>query len=347
MLLYPETLFLHQADPPGLNRKTSAELVGSLPAVPGYNAHMTTSNFGKTGLKVSALGFGAAPIGFLKTDIDRVGKILNLLLDSGVNLIDTAAGYEGSEAAIGQTIGQRRKDFVLVSKCGNKVPDVDGSPWSVDLIAKTVDRALKNLQTDHLDVMLLHSCSLDVLKKGDVLKPLREAKRAGKLRHIGYSGDNEAAAYAATLSDVEVIETSVSFIDQANLDHVLPVCVENNVAVIAKRPIGNACWKPLDSFSSFYRDYVKAYSERFGKLGISPQSLGFSQSPEEAWPEIALRFTLSQHGLNTAIIGTTNPENAQKNIAFAQKGPLPADQVAMLRAAFKKAQGDASWSGLT
>src|SRR6187551_1513154 len=95
--------------------------------------------FGRTGLSVSVLGFGAAPIGFLKTDRDRVGAILNLLLDNGMNLIDTAASYPGSEEAIAATVGHRRKDFVLVSKCGGKVSGVEGEPWSEKLITQTVD----------------------------------------------------------------------------------------------------------------------------------------------------------------------------------------------------------------
>src|SRR3954463_11014668 len=109
--------------------------------------------FGRTGLHVSPLGFGGAPVGYLKTDRERVATILNFLLDHNVNLIDTAASYEGSEELIGQTIGHRRNQFILVSKCGRKVEgddSVSGEDWSADLIAKTVDRSLRRLKTDHL-----------------------------------------------------------------------------------------------------------------------------------------------------------------------------------------------------
>src|SRR5690348_12819021 len=125
--------------------------------------------FGKTGFTVSRLGFGGAPIGYLQTDQERVAKILNLLLDHGVNLIDTAANYPGSEEVIAQAVGHRRGEFVLVSKCGTSLPDLSGTPWSADLITKTVDRSLRRLRTDRLDVMLLHSCDLATLKKGEAL----------------------------------------------------------------------------------------------------------------------------------------------------------------------------------
>src|ERR1700748_2714144 len=105
--------------------------------------------FGKTGFQVSRLGFGGAPIGYLQTEQERAASILNFLLDQGVNLIDTAASYPGSEEAIGKAIGSRRDQFFLVSKCGSKLPDVPGTPWSADYILATIDRSLKNLQTDH------------------------------------------------------------------------------------------------------------------------------------------------------------------------------------------------------
>src|SRR3978361_396983 len=126
---------------------------------------MEKVTFGRTGLQVSRLGFGGAPIGYLKTDEQRVADILNLLLQSGVHLIDTAANYPGSEKVIGQTIAGRRDQCVLVSKCGTTLTDLPGTAWSAGLVSATVDRSLKNLGTDHLDVMLLHSCDLQTLEK--------------------------------------------------------------------------------------------------------------------------------------------------------------------------------------
>lgn len=125
--------------------------------------------FGRTGLTVFPLGFGAAPIGFLKTEQERIGQLLNALLDAGMNLIDTAATYLGSEEAIGRAVGHRRSDYVLVSKCGHSSEDVPGKSWSASVITATVDRALRRLRTDHLDVMLLHSCDLETLKKGEAI----------------------------------------------------------------------------------------------------------------------------------------------------------------------------------
>ena len=170
-------------------------------------AGMTKVSFGRTGLQVSRIAFGAAPIGLLQVDLDRSTALLNFLLDSGVNGIDTAASYAGSEELIGQAIGQRREQFVLISKCGGKVPEIDAPAWSADLIGKTVDRSLRRLRTDHLDVMLLHSCDLATLQKGEAIEALVEAKKQGKVRWVGYSGDNDAAAWAVQQAQIAVLET--------------------------------------------------------------------------------------------------------------------------------------------
>jgi aryl-alcohol dehydrogenase-like predicted oxidoreductase len=305
---------------------------------------MTPHPFGNTGFDVSPLGFGSAPIGYLNADQERASAILNQVLDSGVNLIDTGASYPGSEQLIARAIGHRRAEFVLVTKCGNKLPDIDERAWSPSLIAQTVDRSLRNLATDHLDVMLLHSCDLKTLQDGGVIEPLVKARDAGKIRFLGYSGDNDAAVHAAGLDDVAVLETSVNIVDQANIDKVLPVARARNLGVLAKRPIANACWKDLSEQQGLYKTYAKSYTDRLAKMNLSPADLGFTASD---WPEIALRFTLSQPGVSSAIIGTQNPDNARGNIALAEKGPLPAEVVAKIRDAFHAADGSETWAGLT
>lgn len=303
--------------------------------------------FGRTGLSVSPLGFGGAPIGFLETERQKTARIVDHLLEGGVNVIDTAAAYAGSEQMLGEVLNGRRDQVVLVSKCGQAFDDLPGEAWSPEVIAATVDRALNRLKTDHLDVMLLHSCDLDTLKKGDAISALVEAREAGKVRHVGYSGDNDAAAWAAAQPDIAVIETSINIADQQNIEQVLPVCREHEVGVLAKRPIANAAWKKIGEQPGFYQNYAEAYTRRFAAMDLDATTLGFGGAKD--WPEIALRFTLSQPGVHTAIIGTTNPDNAAANIAAANKGALESRAVTELRNAFRKAAAvaDESWHGLT
>jgi aryl-alcohol dehydrogenase-like predicted oxidoreductase len=304
------------------------------------------TRLGKTNLEVSQLGFGAAPIGLLKAHRQSVSRILNLLLDAGVNLIDTAAAYGGSEELIAEAVGHRRNQYVLVSKCGRQVGNIHDPDWSPALIAASVDRSLQNLGVETLDVMLLHSCEQQVLERGEALGALVKARQSGKIRFAGYSGDNQAAAYAATLADIAVIETSISIADQANIDAVLPLTRKNDIGVLAKRPIANAAWRDSSEQPGFYASYAQDYHDRLKAMNLSPADLGFPAGIA-AWPEIALRFTLSQNGVNSAIIGTTNPDNARQNLEYAAKGPLPAETVEKIRSAFKKAEAGKMWEGLT
>src|SRR5690606_30609500 len=120
------------------------------------------------------------------------------------------------------------------------------------------------------------------LKKGEALGALVKARDAGKIRFAGYSGDNEAVAWAAAQPDIAVIETSVNIVDQINIDKVLPVAVKHNVGVLAKRPIANAAWRDASEQKSFYKDYTKVYYERFAAMKLSITDLGF---PADAWHE--------------------------------------------------------------
>ena len=144
-----------------------------------------------------------------------------------------------------------------------------------------------------------------------------------------------------------MIETSISIADQANIARVLPAAKQHNVGVLAKRPIANAAWKDPSRQEGLYKSYSQPYRERLQKMAIQPADLGIGGPPEEAWPQLALRFTLSFPEVHSAIIGTTKPANAQKNIDHANAGPLPHDVVEKIRAAFQHADPTVAWPGLT
>ena len=342
-------------------RRSAAGLRGGIPSTGGVPspAMNTTSSvptlesetrrpFGRTGLTVSPLGFGGAPIGNLDTDGAVVADILATLLDHGVNVIDTAHAYHGSEEAIGAAVAPRRDEYVLISKCGSKWTDDDLPPaWTPEYVRATIDRSLRRLRTDRLDVMLLHSCDLETLRAGDVLDAVIEARNAGKVRFAGYSGDNEAAEWAAAHPEIAVIQTSVSICDQRNIDRVLPRTVEHGVAVMAKRPVANGAWKTRDVQHQKYLKYAEPYHERFERMGVSLDAVRDACGEAVGWPEAALRFALSLDGVHTAIVGTTSVANVQANLRAAAKGPLPEPAVTLLRDAYRAADPSADWPGLT
>lgn len=297
---------------------------------------MERRKFGKTGLTVSVLGFGGAEIGFEGASADTVERLLGDALDAGLNVIDTAECYMDSEEKIGKAVAHRRDDFHLFTKCGH--PDTPGiGDWRPESLLASIERSLKRLQTDRVDLVQLHSCSLDDLKKGDVISALQKARDKGYTRFIGYSGDGEAAKFAIESGAFDALQTSVSIADQEAIDLTLPLAVAKGIGVIVKRPIANAAWRYGDNCTN---DYHRPYWERLGKLNYD-----FLSDPKLA-AATALRFTLAQTGVSTMIVGTTKPGRWRENAALLGEGPLPKDRVDAIRRRWREV-AEPSWTGQT
>src|SRR5215471_8276746 len=117
--------------------------------------HIEKRRLGRTGMYVSALGFGASKFGQKRTALKMAASILGSALDAGLNVIDTAACYGNCEELIGRAVGHRRKDFYILTKCGH----ASGLPfkdWTPALVEASVERSLKRLRTDYLDIVQLH-----------------------------------------------------------------------------------------------------------------------------------------------------------------------------------------------
>lgn len=297
---------------------------------------------GKTGLKVTPLGFGTAELGFLDITQATCDKLLNGVLDAGIALIDTAECYGAAEEKIGSAVSSRRDEYILVTKCGHKSEDNEPPEWSPEGITASAERSLRRLKTDHVDVLLLHSCSLDDLKRDDLITAFLKLKEWGLASYVGYSGDNEALEFAIQMGIFDCIETSLSICDQVNLDGTLARANEANLGILIKRPLANSCWRDMTRYGSFYDEYTAAYTRRFNTMNLSPQSLGF----EGDWLELALRFTVYQPGVHSAIIGGKNPDHIREDVMLAGKGALPPEVVERLRKAWHE-HNDGSWKGET
>src|SRR5215210_7409229 len=196
---------------------------------------MEKRQLGQTDMQVSVLGFGGAEIGYENVPVTTVELLLNSALDAGLNVIDTAECYECSEELIGKTVSHRRADYFLFTKVGHP-RGVGSEDWSRASILESIERSLKRLQTDRIDLVQLHSCSEAVLKKGEALEALQTARERGYTRYIGYSGDSLAAKFAVELGAFDTLQTSVNIADQEPLELTIPAAQERGMGVIAKRP---------------------------------------------------------------------------------------------------------------
>jgi aryl-alcohol dehydrogenase-like predicted oxidoreductase len=296
---------------------------------------MEKRRLGVTDMHVTVLGFGGAEIGYQGASQDTVNKLLNSALDAGLNTIDTAVGYVNSEEMIGKAIGGRRNEFFLFSKCG-RGESRDPNTWKRDALLNDIQTSLRELQTDRLDLIQLHSTPLDILKTGEAIEAIQEARDKGYVRYIGYSGDGQTAAYAVETGAFDTLQTSINIADQQVLDLALPKARERNMGVIAKRPVANAAWrtgkKPTEP-------YHHAYWDRLQELQYD-----FLKNDLEESVAIALRFTLSQPGVHTAIVGTINPDRWRQNAELLKAGPLPQAQIDAIRARWQEVAGK-DWVG--
>ncbi|WP_438434235.1 aldo/keto reductase [Gorillibacterium sp. sgz500922] len=279
---------------------------------------MEKRKFGKTDMMVSVLGFGGAEIGSLQPGdpeaAKQVDRLLGSAIDAGLNVIDTAECYGNSEELIGQAVSGRRQDYYLFTKCGHAA-GLPYEDWDPKLLAESIDRSLKRLKTDYVDLIHLHSCSEEVLKRGEVIEVLKRAKEAGKTRYIGYSGENEAALYAIRTGEFDSLQTSVNLADQRGIDLILPEAREREMGIVAKRPIANVAW--ASGAEPPKNEYATEYWKRLRKLDY-----GFLQEHPQDAVATALRFTLAMNGVCTAIVGTNNPDRWGQNASLLEKGPL-------------------------
>jgi len=297
---------------------------------------METRQFGKTDMQVSVLGFGGSEI--RGASVADVEQLLGSAFDSGVNVIDTGECYGDSEDLIGRAVASRRSNYFLFTKCGHAVGDeLPAVPeWDPRLLEASIERSLRRLRTDHLDLLQLHSCSLDVLRKGDVIKVLEKAKREGKTRYIGYSGDNEDARYAIHTGAFDTLQTSVSIADQQEIDFTLPAARQLGMGIIAKRPLAEAVWL-RESVAK--NAYAYPYWERLQTLNYN-----FLRGDATTSVATALRFTLSVPGVDVAILGTTSVEHMRENIDMMAAGKLSEDEFNAIRATWEE-RADQHWLG--
>ncbi len=294
--------------------------------------------YGTTGLRVSVLGLGAGQVGNDHITEDEASAVLNGALDGGITLIDTARGYGQSEARIGRHIAHRRDEYVLSTKVGYGVEDHED--WTPECIRAGIERALKLMRTDVLDIVHLHSCAADVLQRPGIMDALLGAREAGLIRAAAYSGENTDLAHALQSGAFDGYMASVNICDQRVIDDALPVMHTNKMGFIAKRPAANAPWWHAACPSG---QYVEPYWHRFRAMGFGAKADESDAPGGRGWLDATLRFAAYTPGVSCCIAGTASADHLQQNIAAVARGPLHPDEVALLRSAFTR--HDKEWMG--
>ena len=284
---------------------------------------LPTRTLGRTGLEVTVLGYGAME---LRGDDGRRGRpispedserVLNAVLDSGINYIDTSIDYGQSEESIGQFISNRRDEYFLASKCGCLVgarpTPGERSPhvFTHENIVAGVDQSLARMKTDHLDLVQLHaSPSMETLEAESVIDTLLELQKAGKVRFIGSSSTLPNLPAHIDLGVFDVFQIPYSALQR---EHEKPISAAASAGAGTVIRGGVAKGQPGEGHGA-EESWNAFEAAKLGELaeGLNPT-------------EFLLRFTISHPDMTTTIVGTRNPEHLAANVAAAEKGPLPTD----------------------
>lgn len=283
---------------------------------------METAILGRTGLRVTKLGYGAMEIrgrrvwnGRPVTD-EQAEKILNAVLDAGITFIDTSYDYGMSEEYIGRYISKRRSEYILATKCGCTLVDCgdhDETPhvWTRENLLHNIDVSLKRMRTDYVDLLQLHGPTPQQAEEGELVETLKDIQKAGKARWIGISSYMPNIQPFIASGDFDTFQIPYSAIEREHED-IIAQAAATGAGIIIRGGVGQgepgAGRGPADRW---------AYWER--------AKLDELLDEGETRTAFMLRFTLSNPHLSTTIVGTLRPEHLLDNVRTAEKGPLPPD----------------------
>lgn len=261
---------------------------------------MIYSTLANTGVKVSPIGLGTVKIGRDKGvkypsafKIPEDAEVLNLLAlakDLGINLLDTAPAYGNSESRLGQLLGPQIKDWVICSKAGEFFDNQSGEShfdFTEKGITQSVEQSLKRLNTDHIDILMIHSDGndLEVIEQYGALATINKLKQQGKVLATGMSTKTVAGGIEA-LRQADCAMVTYNLQQQEELP-VIQFAAEHNKGIFIKK-----------AFASGHIDHTTAHRD-------------------PALESLSLIF--SQPGVTSAVIGTITEKHLRQNVTYYQQ----------------------------
>ncbi len=318
---------------------------------------MEYREFGRTGIRVSAMGFGCWEIGggYGAVEADAFARAVQRALDLGVNCFDTAEayGFGASERELARALGSRRQEAVVVTKFGIGYPDMprmrDSSPAR---IAQSVEGSLEALGTDYIDVYLIHWPDLNT--PFDVtMRALEDLVTQGKVRHVGVSNfRREQIEEAAATRPVEVVQCGWNLFDRRMGREILPYCAGNGIGVMGYGPL--AYGMLTGTFSEemeFSQDDWRAGRGNMGVINLTrtlfgpryfvrnvravEELKGIAAGHGKTVAQLALRWATTHPAMSVALAGCRNSKEVEENVA-ALDLTLGEDDLAAIDAVFDR-----------
>ncbi|HEX5140741.1 MAG TPA: aldo/keto reductase [Dehalococcoidia bacterium] len=280
---------------------------------------------GRTGLQVTTLGYGAmelrgTPVGRDVSE-EQAERILNAVLDAGINFIDTSIDYGVAEERIGRYISNRRDEYFLATKAGClSGPLLDNPPpaepgrrfphvFTPENIVRGLEQSLSRMKTDHVDLLQFHaSPSKAQLEEHGALDCVLDLQRQGKVRFIGMSGTIPNLNEQIEMGVFDEFQIPYSAMEREHED-LIAKASEAGAGVVIRG--GAAKGQPGKEQGTAW--------DKWQQTDLSDLMDGMSRQ------EFILRFTITHPHMDTTIVGTINPDHLRDNIEALLHGPLPAD----------------------
>ncbi|QPC83438.1 aldo/keto reductase [Phototrophicus methaneseepsis] len=298
---------------------------------------------GSTGYTVSTISFGAWAIGgsWGSVDDDESIKALHTAIDNGVNFIDTADVYgDGrSEKLIAQVLKERSEDIIVATKAGRRLDEQTPQGYNRDNITKFIERSLKNLDTEALDIVQLHCPPTEVYYMPEVFGILDDLKQQGKIKHYGVSVEKaEEAIKAIAYPGVETVQIIFNMFRLRPSELFFELAKKRNVGILARVPLASGMLTgKMNKNTQFEQDDHRNYNRNGEAFDVGETFSGVDYDtglhavseieklkPENAtMAQFALRWILMFDAVTCAIPGAKNPKQAIDNAAAADLPPLP------------------------
>ncbi len=287
---------------------------------------------GRTGLEVTTLGFGALELRGMVAGVGRPllpgepERILNAVLDTGINYIDVAVDYGEAEFHIGRCIVNRRQAFFLATKCGCPLDVSQFAPsertrygvplprlhdYSRENMIAACHQSLRRMQTDYLDILQFHfSPAKSVLEQEDAIATLQALKQQGKIRFLGCSSMLPNLMDHIEMGVFDVFQIPYSAL-QLEHEPAIAEAAKAGAGIVIRGGVARGEPGEGHGLADVWALWERANMDELLQ-GMSATTF-------------MLRFTITNPHTHTTIVGTLNPEHLQENVAAVLQGPLPAN----------------------
>ena len=317
---------------------------------------MEYRTLGRTGWKVSAISFGAWAIGGAWGDVDDQESLaaLNKAIDLGVNFIDTADVYgDGrSERLISEVLKNRSDEVIVATKAGRRLDPHIASGYNRQNLTAFVERSLRNLDVEALDLLQLHCPPTEVYYMPETFGVLDDLVQAGKVRFYGVSVEKvEEAIKAIEFSNVQTVQIIFNIFRQRPADLFFQLAQEKQVGILARVPLSSGMLTgKINRSTHFQADDHRQFNrhgEAFDK-GETFSGVDFDLSLRaidelrslvpEGWSmaQFALRWILMFEAVSCAIPGAKRPSQAEDNLAAADFPPIPEADMLKVREIYER-----------